>query len=119
MKYLGNGTKIEIITERPIDYIRCDICHQKIIPHKECGAKNHYVHIHKYPASWGDGNESHHIYNDYCSICAKNVVLKYINSMDGTFELEILNKYLVPTNATYRGAVLSYEGYMLVEDDNN
>lgn len=119
MKYLGEGTKIQIITERPIDYIRCDSCRKKIIPHKECGAQNHYVHIHKYSNRWGDDSINHHEYNDYCSFCAKTVVLNYINSMDCTEELEIENKYLVPTNATYRGEVSSSDGYMLVSDDDN
>lgn len=119
MKYLGEEKQVEIktVSERQVEYIRCDKCKKKIIPCKYKEKQNQYVHIHTCHSDWGNDSIDSHEYHDYCTECAKEVVAEYIGRMNGTEELELTNEYLSTTN-THRGYVSWSDGYMLVENDN-
>ena len=118
MKYLGEEKQVQIktVSERQVEYIRCDKCHKKIIPCKYKEDQNQYVHIHTYHNDWGNDSIDSHEYHDYCAQCAKEVVAEYIGKMDGTEELELTNGYLSLTS-TYLGDPLWSEGYALVKND--
>ena len=118
MKYLGEEKQVEIktVSERQIEYMRCDKCGKKITPYKYKEKQNQFVRIHTYHNDWGNDSIDSHEYHDYCVECAKEVVAEYISEMNGTEELELENKYLT-TNASYQGYDGWEDGYELVEND--
>ena len=118
MKYLGEETEVQVktVSKRNIEYIRCDECYKKIIPHSYGVKQSQYVHIHTWHNDWGAESIESHQYNDYCLECAKKVVAEYISDMSGTEELELENKYLIP-NESKQGYEGWCAGYALVEND--
>lgn len=123
MKYLGeeNRVEVKIISERKIEYMRCDNCGKKIMPCKYHAKQNQYMHIHTWHNDWDNDSCESHEYHDYCVECAKKIVKEYIEEMDGTEELELKNKYLW-TEEIYQHYDEEHPylhcGYKLAEKDN-
>ena len=119
MKYLGEEKHVEIktVSERQLEYVRCDKCHKKITPCRYKEDQNRYVNVHTWHNDWGNDSIESHRYHDYCPECAKEVVAEYIEKMDGTEELELSNEYVF-TGEGYRGYTgIGDDGYRLVVND--
>lgn len=119
MKYLSEEKRVEIktVSERYIEYMRCDKCGQKIMPHRYSTDQNRYVHIHTYHNDWGNDSIDSHDHHDYCSECAKEIVAEYIEDMSGSEELELSNEYLV-SSSVYEGYEGWVDGYRLATNDH-
>lgn len=119
MKYLSEEKYVEIktISERQVEYIRCDKCGKKIMPYQYSTEQNRYVNVHTWHNDWGNDSIDSHEYHDYCTECAKVVVSEYIDDMDGSEELKLSNEYLF-SDETHRGTFLRSDGYMLSANDN-
>lgn len=121
MKYLGEETEVKVVTKsvRKVEYMRCDGCGKKITPNSWRTKENSYVHIHTWHNDWGNDSCESHEYKDYCKECAKFFVMKYIDEMDGTEELELSYEH-IGSNETYdnyKGSYAYDEGYSLVSKD--
>lgn len=119
MKYLGEETKVAVVSKsvRKVEYIRCDNCEKKILPHNYRDEKNSYIHVHTWHNDWGNDSIDSHERHDYCKECASKVVSEYILSARGTEELELENKHLYE-NITHDVYYLDEYGYSLSADDN-
>ena len=117
-KYLGKETTVEVITkrEREVEYVRCDECGKKILPHPY-GIDSDYIHVHTWHSDWGNDSCESHEYHDYCKDCAQKVVSDYISTAEGSEELELERVCLYPTETVQNYDSIYYGDYYLVEDD--
>lgn len=118
MKYLGDETKVEVKTKsvRKVEYLRCDGCSKKIIPAEFITEENSYVRIHTWHNDWGNDSVDSHVYKDLCKECTKFFVMKYVDEMSGTDELEMEHRNL-SSSETYENYEKYDRGYTLAEED--
>jgi hypothetical protein len=118
MKYYGEEQIVKVVEERqrPLEYIRCDICNKKIIPNGYRDRTNEYIRVHTWHNDWGNDSCDSHETQELCIECATKFVSEYVRDISGTQQLELELCYL-GKHEKFKGKFSYWDGCRLVEND--
>ena len=95
MKYLGDEKIVKRISQRPVEYIRCDICQRKI------SQGSQYFPVYTWHSDWRNDSYESDEHKDLCKECTKKYVADYIAHSKGTEKLKLSSKFLTQNEKYY------------------